>query len=86
MHDPKELRDLARKCRQRANSTFNPTVTEQLRCWAAELADAADAIERTGCEPQEGRYRLPPGTLHARLIAARFSRFAEPGGSGWGFS
>lgn len=52
MHDPAELRSLARKCRERAQSTMNRAV-EQLRRWASELADAADAIECTGCEPEE---------------------------------
>ena len=64
MHDPNELRDLARKCRERAKSTLDPAITEQLRCWAIELADAADDIERTGCEPEEDaiNYLIEPST------------------------
>jgi hypothetical protein len=45
MHDPKTLRELARKCRERAQSSANPASAEQLRRWAVELADAADHAE-----------------------------------------
>ena len=64
MHDPKELHDLARKCRERAKSTLDPELTTQLRRWATELADAADSIERTGCEPEEDAidYLVEPST------------------------
>jgi hypothetical protein len=64
MHDPKDLREIARKCRERAKSTMNPVVTEQLRRWATELAEAAHAIERTGCEPKEDAidYLIEPST------------------------
>jgi len=46
MGDPQELRNLARKCRQLAETSIDPGVIEHLRRWAAELADEADAIER----------------------------------------
>jgi hypothetical protein len=46
MHDPHELRNLSRECRERAKSSIEPEVIEQLRRWAVELADAADEIER----------------------------------------
>lgn len=46
MRNPQELRDLARECRRRTNSSLKPTVNRQLRLWAAELADYADEIER----------------------------------------
>ena len=84
MHDPKELRDLARKCRQRANSTFNPTVTEQLRCWAAELADAADAIERTGCEPT-GTLSTTSWNAPREIDRGAFFSFRGTGRIGLGF-
>ena len=51
MHDPREFRDLARKCRERAKCSMEPDVIEQLRRWATELADAADEIERGVPEP-----------------------------------
>jgi hypothetical protein len=46
MHDPQELRDLARKCRSTTNILLKPSVNKQLWLWAAELADYADEIER----------------------------------------
>lgn len=45
MHSPNELRDLARKCRERANSATDPAIVEQLCDWAVELTDAADVAE-----------------------------------------
>jgi hypothetical protein len=53
MRDPAELRSLARKCREGAKSVMDPAVTKQLRLWATELTEAADAIERSGREPEE---------------------------------
>ena len=46
MHDPQDLRGLARKCRMMAKPSLQPGVNEQLWLWAAELADYADEIER----------------------------------------
>ena len=46
MHDPQELRDLARKCRAMMNISLRPSVSRQLWLWTAELADYADEIER----------------------------------------
>jgi hypothetical protein len=45
MHAPDKLRDLARKSLERANLATDPAAVEQLRRWAIELADAADAAE-----------------------------------------
>jgi hypothetical protein len=52
MHDPQELRSLARRCRRRARSSIDPEVIIQLRSWAVELADAADEIERDAHDPE----------------------------------
>jgi hypothetical protein len=46
MHDPQELRNLARKCRQWRRAAMEPDVIDQLRLWAVELADCADAVDR----------------------------------------
>ncbi len=51
MHDPKKLRKLARKCRESAQSSTDPEAIEQLRCWAVELADAADLAEWNAVDP-----------------------------------
>jgi hypothetical protein len=48
MRDPHEVRDLARECRERAKTSIEPDVIDQLRLWAVELADEADDIERRG--------------------------------------
>jgi hypothetical protein len=46
MHDPQDLRGLARKCRMMTKLSLQPSVNEQLWLWAAELADYADETER----------------------------------------
>jgi hypothetical protein len=51
MHDPTKLRELARRCRERAQSSANPAAAEQLRRWAVELADAADPAEWNAHDP-----------------------------------
>lgn len=61
MHDPKEFRDLARRCRERAKHSLNPDAVSQLRRWAAELADAADEIERATVEPADAAFSRAPG-------------------------
>jgi hypothetical protein len=53
MRDPQKLRNLARRCLELAKSSVEPEVIEQLRCWAIELADAADEVERGAREPSE---------------------------------
>ena len=45
MHDPLELRNLARKCRMLTDASLSPTVNKQLWLWAAELAEMADDVE-----------------------------------------
>ena len=61
--DPQELRILLGRCRERAKSSTDREATEQLRCWADELADAADEVERDAGEPREA-------TVH---VLARYS-------------
>lgn len=51
MHDPTKLRELARKSRERAQSSTNPAAAQQLRRWAVELADAADELEWNAHDP-----------------------------------
>jgi hypothetical protein len=51
MHDPAKLRELARRCRERAQSSVNPAAAHQLRHWAVELADTADEIEWSAHDP-----------------------------------
>jgi hypothetical protein len=54
MRDPQEFRALARKCREHARSSIDPDVLDQLRLWAAELADVADEIERSSESAPDG--------------------------------
>lgn len=63
MHDPKEFRDLARRCRERAKHSLNPDAVSQLRRWAAELADAADEVERAAGEPADAVVARTPGAV-----------------------
>ena len=51
MHDPTKLRKLARRCRERAQSLADPDTIDLLRCWAVELADAADIAEWNAVDP-----------------------------------
>ena len=51
MHDPRTLRKLARRCRERAEASTDPELTEQFRRWAVELADAADVAEWNENDP-----------------------------------
>jgi len=54
MHDPNSLREQARRCRALAKTAVEPEVIEQLRVWAADLAEEADQAER----PEVERERL----------------------------
>jgi hypothetical protein len=53
MRTPEKYRDEAKHCRDLLDHPVEPEVRIQLRLWAAELDDMADAIE---CEP-EGNLR-----------------------------
>jgi hypothetical protein len=87
MHDPKEFRDLARRCRERAKCSMEPDVIEQLRRWAIELADDADEIERDLPEPGSasvvrirGTGRMdddPPAEDGTDASRQRFTRIAN---------
>ena len=46
MHNPNILRERARRCRALLKSAVDPEVVEQLRVWAVELADEAEAVQR----------------------------------------
>ena len=50
MHDPKFLRDQARRCRALMRSAVEPDVIDQLGVWAVELAEEADEEERRADE------------------------------------
>ena len=62
MHDPQDLRGLARKCRMMTKPSLQRIVNEQLWLWAAELADYADEIERSS----EGSQSSPAATAKER--------------------
>jgi hypothetical protein len=47
MRDPRELRNLAPKCRMMTDTSLSPSVKKQLWLWAAELAEMADEVERS---------------------------------------
>jgi hypothetical protein len=51
-------RQFARRCREMMLATWSPVIQEQLRLWADELDQKADAVERRlavrkGSEPSE---------------------------------
>jgi len=46
MKTPKKYRDDARHCRELLDRPLEPELRNQLRLWAAELDDMANAIER----------------------------------------
>ena len=53
MHDPKLLREQARRCRALMKTAIGPELIEQLRVWSVELADEADRVERRTAEHEE---------------------------------
>jgi hypothetical protein len=53
MHDPKSLRDQARKCRALSKTAVEPEVIEQLRVWSVELAEEAEKAEWHAAERDE---------------------------------
>jgi hypothetical protein len=46
MKAPEKYREDAKHCRELLDRPLEPEVRSQLRLWAAELDDMADAIER----------------------------------------
>ena len=53
MQDPNHLREQARKCRKLSKTVLEPDLIEQLRVWSAELADEADAVERSSVQDEK---------------------------------
>jgi hypothetical protein len=53
MHDPKSLREQARKCRALSKTAVEPEVIEQLRVWSVELAEEAEKAEWHAAERDE---------------------------------
>ena len=53
MHDPKSLREQARKCRALSQTAVEPEVIEQLRVWAVDLVEEADQAEWGAAEEKE---------------------------------
>ena len=53
MQHPQALRDLAKRCRRRANVSLEREVVEQLYLWARELANAANQIEQSAAQQRE---------------------------------
>jgi hypothetical protein len=45
MHDPNSLREQERRCHAFSKTAVDPEVIEQLRVWAAELAEEADQAQ-----------------------------------------
>ena len=45
MHDANYFWNLARRCRDLGKMTIEPEIIEQLRIWAAELAEIAKNLE-----------------------------------------
>ena len=46
MNTPEKYREDAKRCRELLQDRVNPELKVQLRLWAAELDDMADALER----------------------------------------
>ena len=53
MHDPRSLREQARRCRVLSKTAVEPEVREQLRVWSVELAEEADQAQRRAVEEEE---------------------------------
>ena len=53
MHDPKSLREQARRCRALSKTAVEPEMIEQLRVWAMELAEEAEQAEWGSAEEKE---------------------------------
>ena len=53
MHDPRSLREQARRCRVLSKTAVEPEVREQLRVWSVELAEEADQAQRRTAEDEE---------------------------------
>ena len=53
MHDPKSLREQARRCRALSKTAVEPEMIEQLRLWAMELAEEAEQAEWSSAEEKE---------------------------------
>jgi hypothetical protein len=73
MHDPKILRGQARRCRALMKTVIELEAIEQLRLWAAELAEEADDVERAAnaglaFDPRPGR--RPPRCARRRSVRA----------------
>jgi hypothetical protein len=61
MHDPKYLRDQARRSRALMKTAMEPEVIEQHQVWVVELAEAANEVERRSTRGDGGwrRTRSP---------------------------
>ena len=53
MHDPHSLREQARKCRALSKTAIEPELIEQLRVWAAELAEEAEQLDWREADDKE---------------------------------
>jgi len=53
MHDPKSLREQARRCSALSKTAVEPEVIEQLRVWAVDLVEEADQAEWGAAEEKE---------------------------------
>ena len=53
MQNPNLLREQAKRCRILSKTAVEPEVIDQLRVWAAELAEEADQAEWGAAEIEE---------------------------------
>jgi hypothetical protein len=59
MKAPKKYREDAKRCRELLDRPGEPELKIQLRLWAAELEDIADAIECGGEEAARKEFARP---------------------------
>jgi hypothetical protein len=59
MKTPRKYREDAKRCRGLLDNPIEPELRTQLRLWAAELEDIANAIERGGEEAAQKEFARP---------------------------
>jgi hypothetical protein len=59
MKTPRKYREDAERCRELLDHPVEPELRTQLRLWAVELEDIANAIERGGEEAARKKFARP---------------------------
>jgi hypothetical protein len=59
MKTPRKYREDAKRCRELLDRPVEPELRIQLRLWAAELDDMANAIEREDAESARKEFARP---------------------------